>query len=87
MDSTECRSQNASDDVPKVSNLNVGASDDEYARLKVNNLDVSVDSGKRGAYAKFEDDFSMTLPSGTEDSDNSHKSATETEVISSEKDN
>lgn len=86
MDNTECQSQNASD-VPKVSNLNVGASDDEYARLKVNNFDVSMDAGKRDAYAKFEEDFNKTLSSGIEDSDNSHMSVTETDTCSSEKEN
>ena len=79
LDGSECRSQNGNDDVPKVSNLNVGASDDEYARLKVNNLDVSVDAGKRGAYAKFEDDFNNTLSTGIEGSDNSLNSVTETD--------
>ncbi|MPC10679.1 hypothetical protein E2C01_003319 [Portunus trituberculatus] len=82
----ECQSQNASD-VPKVSNLNVGASDDEYARLKVNNFDVSMDTGKRDAYAKFEEDFNKTLSSEIEDSDNSHTSVAETEALSSQKDN
>lgn len=87
MDGNECQSQNSSDEVPKVSNLNVGASDDEYARLKVNNLDVSVDAGKRGAYAKFEDDFNMTLSTGIEDSGNSTNSIEESEALSPDEDN
>lgn len=48
------------ENISKVSNLNAEASDDAYARLKVNNLDVSLDSGKRDAYDKFEDDFNVT---------------------------
>lgn len=71
--------------VPKVSNLSAAASDDEYARLKVNNLDVLVDHGKRGAYAKFEDDFNVTSSTGLEDSDTSHNSTAETEILTQEK--
>lgn len=85
MNGNECHSQSTSDEVPKVSNLNVGASDDEYARLKVNNLDVSVDAGKRGAYAKFEDDFNMTLSTGIEASGNN--SVEESEALSPDEDN
>lgn len=87
MNGHDCQSQNKSDEVPKVSNLNVGASDDEYARLKVNNLDVSVDAGKRGAYAKFQDDFNMTLSTEIENCDDSKNSAAETEVLAPEEDN
>lgn len=87
MNSNECQSQNASDEVPKVSNLNVGASDDEYARQKVNNLNVSVDAGKRGAYAKFEDDFKMTLSTGIDDPGNNNSSVAETEALSPDEDN
>ncbi|KAG7169814.1 uncharacterized protein LOC121865324 [Homarus americanus] len=84
-DDYPCLAQSTSEDgVPKVSNLNPAASDDEYARLKVNNFDVSVDSGKRGAYAKFEDEFNVTASTALEDSDTSHNNTAETEVLSSQ---
>lgn len=73
---------NGIEKVPKVCNLQPSASDDEYARVKVNNLDVSMDSGKRGAYAKFDDDFNVTGSSMLEDSDGSVSSAVETKALS-----
>lgn len=81
MDDEYARLSSRADGVPKVSNLNAEASDDEYARLKVNNLDVTVDSGKRGAYAKFDDEFNVTANTTLEDSDTSHNSAAEMEVL------
>ncbi|XP_076063535.1 uncharacterized protein LOC143038370 isoform X2 [Oratosquilla oratoria] len=59
----------------KVNNLSAEAADDEYARLKVNNLDVSLDSGKRGAYCKFDENgFNVTGMTSLDDSDVSHDS-------------
>ncbi|KAK7083750.1 hypothetical protein SK128_023707, partial [Halocaridina rubra] len=77
---------NGIDTVPKVCNLQPSASDDEYARVKVNNLDVSVDSGKCGAYSKFDDDFNVTSSSLLEDSNGSIACASGAEetVFSSE---
>ncbi|XP_045583404.1 protein draper isoform X1 [Procambarus clarkii] len=85
LDDYPCLAQNGVDGgVSKVSNLSPAASDDEYARLKVNNLDVSVDSGKRGAYAKF-DDFNVTASTTLEDSNTNHNSSAETEVLNPDK--
>lgn len=81
MDDYYARPAHNAGEVPKVSNLNA-TNDDEYAKLRENNLDMCGDSGKRGAYTKFQDDFNVTASTALDESDTNHNSVAETEVLS-----
>ena len=51
----------------KISNLNPELNDEDYNFSNENNLDISLKSNKRGAYAKFDDTFNAANLTNLED--------------------